>query len=50
MCNEKKRRRSDIMSNYRAKIKCQKVSETGRKLKLDAQKKVHEGIQKEKIN
>ena len=38
MCNEKKRRRSEIMRIYRAKIKCKKASETNRRLKLDAQK------------
>ena len=38
MCNEKKRRRSEIMRNYRAKVKCKKGSETDRRLKLDAQK------------
>jgi len=38
MCNEKKRRRSEIMRNYRAKLKCKRVSETDRRLKLDAQK------------
>ena len=34
MCNEKKRRQSEIMRNYRAKIKCKKVSETDRRLKV----------------
>ena len=32
------RRKEEIMRNYRTKIKCKKVSETDRRLKLDAQK------------
>jgi len=48
MCNEKKRRRSEIMRNYRAKIKCKKVSETGRRLKLDAQKSYMKEYKKKK--
>ena len=36
------------MRNYRAKIKCQKVSETDRKLKLDAQKKYMKEYRKKK--
>ena len=45
--NEKKRRRSE-MRNYRAKIKCKKVSETDRRLKLDAQKSYMKECRKKK--
>ena len=50
MCNEKKRRRSEIMRNYRAKIKCEKVSETDRRLKLDAQKSYMKEYRKKSAN
>ena len=48
MCNEKKRRRSEIMRIYRAKIKCKKVSETNGRLKLDAQKSYMKEYRKKK--
>jgi len=48
MCNERKRRRSEKMRNYRAKIKCRKVSETERRLKLDAQKSYMKEYRKRK--